>query len=374
MPRPTVVNTKRQPIPALNLEEMKFWLRIMEEHALFIKAGLPCENTALINQADTFQQEFAALRVRVERVQAEKKFAELVADTQTVVEDFYRYKRRLLHLVLTCQIGGCNFALFLDHLSREAEYFLRLLSKLGSGQQPYQVAAAREAEFWIRLMEDHTEFISHRLDPSERTLLATAEGFSDEFDGLYLQSRDFVSMLRGEPDEVPSFRRFLQDVRVSTMRLRDFERAAEALIAECKVVGLIPALLADHVRREADHFLLILAILEKGTYVPVDDVGDLEFIQDEIASAPVAVKNFVAEDCEEEEVNCVEPLLPLIGKLPLDNTIDYDDDDKEDCDDDCADDYSDREPEEAPPPPPPTKPSKYKWSGKWPRPLGGTSK
>ncbi len=367
MPRSTVVNTKRQPIPPLNLEEMKFWLRIMEEHALFIKAGLPCENTALINQADTFQQEIAALRTRAERVQSERKFAELVADTQTVVEDFYRYKRRLLHLVLTCQINGCNFALFLDHVAREAEYFLRLLSKLASGQQPYQVAAAREAEFWIRLLEDHNEFIIHRLDPSERTLLATAESFSEEFDRLYLQGRDFVSMLRGEPDEVPSFRRFLQDVKVSTMRLRDFDRAAEALIAECKVVGLIPALLADHVRREADHFLLILAILEKGTYVPVDDEGDLEFIQDAVAPVAVAAGQFVVETCDDAS-DFAESALPAIAAFPV--VADYYDEDEDDDDDVCG-----REPEEPPPPPPPTpaKPSKYKWTGKWPRPLGGAS-
>ncbi len=349
MPRPKVVNDKRQPVPPLNLEEMKFWLRIMEEHAQFIKAGLPCDSVVLIGEADNFQQEFCELRARAERVQSQRQFAELVDDTQTVVGDFYRYKRGLLQMVLTCQLAGYNFALFLDHVSREAEYFLLLLATLGTGQTLYQSAGAREVAFWLRLMADHSAFIVHRLDPSERTMVETAEEFECEFDGLYLQGRDFVSMLRGATDEVPSFRRFLKDVRVSTIRLRDFKRAAETLIAECRLVGLIPALLADHVRREAEHFLLVLAILEKGTFVPYDEDGELEFaVLDETAVMAVDTCGTVAVAAEE------------LAQSPA--MIYYDDDEEDD----------DREPEPPPPPPsePPATPAKYKWSGKWPRPLG----
>lgn len=350
MPRPKVVNDKRQPVPPLNLEELKFWLRIMEEHAQFIRAGLPCDSVVLIGEADNFQQEFAELRTRAERVQSQRQFAELVRDTQTVVGDFYRYKRRLLQMVLTCQLAGYNFALFLDHVSREAEYFLLLLATLGTGRPLYQSAGAREVAFWLRLMADHTAFIVHRLDPSERTMVETAEEFECEFDELYLQGRDFVSMLRGATDEVPSFRRFLQDVRVSTIRLRDFKRAAETLIAECRLVGLIPALLADHVRREAEHFLLVLAILEKGAFVPYDEDGELEFaVLEETALMAADTCGTVAVAAEE------------LAQSPA--VIYCDDDDEED---------DDREPEPPPPPPSeqPEKPAKYKWSGKWPRPLG----
>ncbi len=378
MPRPRVLNDKRQPVPPMNLEELKFWLRIMEEHAQFIRAGLPCDSVALIGEADNFQQEFAALRTRAERVQGTRQFAALVADTQRVVGEFYRYKRRLLHLVLTCQLLGGNFALFFDHVSREAEYFLLLLSAMGSDRPLYQTAGAREVAFWLRLMADHSEFIYHRLDPSERTLLEAACGFGAEFDELYLQGRDFVSMLRGETDEIPSFRRFLQDVRVSTIRLRDFKRAAETLIAECRLVGLIPALLADHMRREADHFLMVLAILEKGTFVPFDQAGELEYVdlaESVVIAAPEPGGAVVATA---GEIACG-------GADYYDDDDDFDDDRDDDRDDDHDDDRDDdrepgppepvvppepAEPEPAGPKPPAGKKEKYKWSGKWPRPLG----
>ncbi len=359
MPRPKVVNDKRQPVPPLNAEELKFQLREMEEHAVFIRAGLPCDNAVLIAEAENFQQEYAALRDRAERVQGQRQFAELVDDAQAVTNDFYRYKRQLLHMVLTCQLLGNNFALLLDHMSREAEYFLLMLAALGGGRQLYQAAGAREVAFWLRIMADHAAFIVHRLDPSERTLQETACGFAAEFDSLYLQGRDFVSMLRGETDEVPAFRRFLQDVRVSTQRLRDFKRAAETLIAECRLVGLIPALLADHMRREADHFLLVLAIMEKCAFVPFAEDGEPECVSLEEATVMMVNQGGAVAVAAEE-----------LASQPV---LDYGDDDEEDCDD--------REEPELPPPPvkpaeppepkaPPATGEKYKWSGKWPRPLG----
>ena len=253
-----------EPLEPLNLEEVKFWLRIMEEHALFIKSGLPCDKEDLIDEAQSFYQEFGSLRTRAERLQNDKKFMELVNDTQALLKDFYTYKRDLLHCMLECKLGGYNFPLLLDHMAREAEYFMRLLDKIKNGKIALSGGMkAQENVFWLRIMADHAKFISHLLDPSERNLIETANGFSQEFDDLYLQGRDFSSMLQGYP-EVASFKRFLQDVRAAVLRIRDFKRAAEEMIRECRLVGLIPALLADHVRREADHFLLILTMMEKG--------------------------------------------------------------------------------------------------------------
>ncbi|MDF2634146.1 MAG: hypothetical protein K0R78_1020 [Pelosinus sp.] len=264
MPRQLMSYMVPEPLEPLNLEEVKFWLRIMEEHALFIKSGLPCDHEDLIDEAQSFYQDFGALRTRAERLQNDKKFMELVNDTQALLKEFYTFKRDLLHRMLECKLGGYNFPLLLDHMAREAEYFMRLLEKIKNGKMALSGGMkAQESVFWLRIMADHAKFISHLLDPSERNLIETANGFSQEFDDLYLQGRDFSSMLQGYP-EVASFKRFLQDVRAAVLRIRDFKRAAEEMIRECRLVGLIPSLLADHVRREADHFLLILTMMEKG--------------------------------------------------------------------------------------------------------------
>jgi len=54
------------------------------------------------------------------------------------------------------------------------------------------------------------------------------------------------------------FLRFERTVTDAAEELRDFKALAQELITKCSLLSLIPPLLADHVRREAEHFLAIL--------------------------------------------------------------------------------------------------------------------
>lgn len=377
MPRQQISYMVPEPLEPLNLEEVKFWLRIMQEHALFIKAGLPCDQIEFIDEAQAFYQEFESLRLRAEGVKSDRKFTELINDSQVLVREFYIYKRKLLHLMLECKLGGWNFPLLLDHVAREAEYFMRLLDKIRNGRVPVNGGTkAQESAFWLRLMADHAKFISHLLDPSERNLINTANAFSEEFDNLFIQGRDFSSMLQSYP-EVASFKRFMQDVRAATVRLRDFKRAAEEMIAECRLVGLIPELLADHVRREADHFLIMMAMMEKGNMknmpiVAIEEMEDILAAQDlpEKCKIYKVMKPEREEEKEEEEEE--RPADPEDG---LEWMIQEKISSKSKINNEIA--YNSPEPkinnvveELAVAAEPKISDNKYKWSGKWPRQLG----
>ena len=263
MPRHSLGTGNVRPVPPLDLEEVKFWLRIMEEHALFIKTGLPFDKPDLIEEATAFEREFKALRVRADKLTGEKKFAELVTESMASLKEFLRYKRLLLEYSLTNKLGSALPPLFFDHIIREAEYFMAMLEKICAGKK-LVVVKALEADFWLRLMAEHTKFICCRIDPSERSLLDVVNGYEVEFENLSLQGRDYVSFLEHRPMELPAFDRFLQDSRVATLRLRDFKQAAYEMIVANRMLSTIPATMADHVRREADHFLLVLSMMEKG--------------------------------------------------------------------------------------------------------------
>ncbi|BBB90697.1 MAG TPA: DUF2935 domain-containing protein [Methylomusa anaerophila] len=262
MPRHHHAQSSGHPVPPLNMEELKFWLRIMEEHAMFIRNGLPCDQPDLIEEAKAFQQEFKSLRQRAEKMQSDKKFADLVADVCRTMKEFIRYKRLLLCMAITDRLGGSLYPLFLNHVLREAEYFMALLAKMRGSTM--EVVKAMEADFWLRVMDDHTQLIRQLLDPSECGIIEVAENYMGDFAALSCQSRDWLSMLNEQSLEVPAFDRFLQDSRVATMRLRDFKRALNDMVAEKRLLSIFPPKLPDHIRREADHFLLILAMMEKG--------------------------------------------------------------------------------------------------------------
>lgn len=160
------------PFPPLTMCEIKFWLRIMREHALFIKLGLPCDQTELQQEAQCFITVFGDLEKQACRVECEQAFVDFVNQTAIVVKNIFAFKRHVLHLLIECKIrGGANYPLLIDHVSREALYFLKLLDKIRDGEMKYPVdAIVSENVFWLKIMADHLKFIRGLLDPSENEL------------------------------------------------------------------------------------------------------------------------------------------------------------------------------------------------------------
>lgn len=80
--------------------------------------------------------------------------------------------RKVLGLIIRCKIGGNNFPLLVDHVSREAVYFRSRFEQLNTGNlDPLPDAVINENVFFLRIMADHAKFINHLLDPSERKLV-----------------------------------------------------------------------------------------------------------------------------------------------------------------------------------------------------------
>lgn len=417
MPRHSLGTGNVRPVPPLDLEEVKFWLHIMEEHALFIKTGLPFDKPDLIEEAAAFEREFKALRVRADKITSEKKFAELIAESMESLKEFIRYKQLLLGWSLTNKLGSALLPLFLDHVIREAEYFMAILEKLHACKK-LAVVKALEADFWLRLMAEHTKFIGSRIDPSERSLLDVVTGYQAEFDNLSMQARDYVSFLAHKSMDLPAFDRFLQDSRVATVRLRDFKQAVHEMIVANRMLSTIPAAMADHVRREADHFLLVLSMMEKGVikvekdavvfknkYPSIFDTLVEETIDDELIG-PAEFMGSGREPKAEKVINNEEIIHKeeVIDNIELDYTpgsereqLPISEDTKAKWDDSAEETVSlegDAKTEVAeevavkakvvaaeqvvlptkPVTEPKSKQGKYKWGGNWPRQLGKLKK
>ncbi|GMA97954.1 DUF2935 domain-containing protein [Pelosinus sp. IPA-1] len=252
-----------KPYECLNLRRVQFWLRIMKEHALFMKLGFACSDTELIRQAEEFYNVFEDLEKKSCMIKCDEEFMDFVCRIMVAVKNIFAFKRHVLHLIIECEIGGYNYPLLIDHISREAMYFLKLLEKIKDGDMKCPVdSIVSDNVFWLRHMADHARFIVGLLDPSERGFVEQANDFAVKFEQLQLQARDLDSMLwhfRPNNDLV----RFEMDATNATIQIRDFKKAARDLISCCKVVSLIPPLLADHVLREAEYFLEILDLIRE---------------------------------------------------------------------------------------------------------------
>jgi Domain of unknown function (DUF2935) len=105
-----------------SLTENKFWLRIMKEHALFLGDGMNRNDKDLIQQTERFYHYFEQQEKRAhqtpESVTAVRKLNE---DSIQLVYGFRNFKRNLL---INGKVQGFNFPLLVDHIAREAEYFM----------------------------------------------------------------------------------------------------------------------------------------------------------------------------------------------------------------------------------------------------------
>lgn len=283
-----------------SLEENRFWLRIMKEHSLFLSEGFSRRDNDLIRIANQFFDLFDRLLARARAFglaspEAVRRFNLEVIDA---VRDLRNFKQEVLMRIILCRIQGFNLPLLVDHIRREAEYFIAQLTRLNEGiDEPIEASIARENVFWLRIMADHSKFIRNLLDPSERRLVNAADQFSDQFDQLLAQARDLESMVQGfspvlvivgghlldkptlvrlQEDEEraleqrclveetpPVLARFNEEAMQAATEIRDFKRTATQLLSNCRTLSVINPLLADHVTREAERFLEVLARLEQ---------------------------------------------------------------------------------------------------------------
>lgn len=100
--------------------------------------------------------------------------------------------------------------------------------------------------FWNRIMMEHALFIRSLLDPSEEALVGSAGDFAADYKRLLEASA-------AANDKVMN-----GSSLALTQKFRDFKRASVDGIASCKIRSIILPLLADHVLREANHYLRLL--------------------------------------------------------------------------------------------------------------------
>ena len=281
-----------------SLELHLFFARIMKEHSLFLKAGFTPPGAAFARESEMFLRRFEAilsravslsnnivrrcvmdsgevftrftdraecqtqrltgiaidrqLTARAMCLQGSDCGAELCIspslaaqvrrlnrDALVQVEGLISLKERILKQVSSCCLFTVNYPLLIEHILREAKLYRARLRELEGMKDCGCPEGCGDEEFWNRIMMEHALFIRGLLDPCEETLIAYANGFAGDYKRLLEGSG------RGGAEEL-------------TRKFRDFKVAETQGIEECKIRSVILPLLADHVLREANHYLRIL--------------------------------------------------------------------------------------------------------------------
>ena len=289
----------------ISLETHLFFARIMKEHSLFLEAGFVCKDQSRIRRAAHFRREFEELLRDVVRISdrmvsenvlhsgelvteftvaAERGTSELsgvpIDSAVTRMEERLRsgcggqsgrgmvravqrlnervvqllngliaFKEAILRDVGACRLFTVNYPLLVAHILREARLYRDTVRELQAGSDELFRNLCRTEEFWNQIMMEHALFIRGLLDPSEEELILTADRFALDFRELLdTAKRQDCRAANGLTD------RSLE----TTRRLSEFKTAGTKGILNCEITSIILPLLADHVLREANHYIRIL--------------------------------------------------------------------------------------------------------------------
>ncbi|MGN0334803.1 MAG: DUF2935 domain-containing protein [Lachnospiraceae bacterium] len=288
----------------LSLETHLFFSRIMKEHGLFLEAGFVCADTDWIQRADWFRRQFeellrdtvqisngrvgrsilnsgelvteftipaercteqlsgvsidsrisrmqqtlcSARQMRVDR-ELMRTVHELNRRAVKLLDEFIDFKERILEAVNKCRLFTVNYPLLIAHILREAKLYRATVAEILDHKEPSRKNLKKTEEFWNRIMMEHALFIRGLLDPSEDTLIQTADQFAGEYRELLEKARKQDCRASGMKEEA------LEE----TQRFSKFKAAGTEGILKCDISSIILPLLADHVLREANHYIRLL--------------------------------------------------------------------------------------------------------------------
>jgi hypothetical protein len=169
-----------------------------------------------------------------------------------LAQQVLQYKQKVIEDVAACRVFTTNYPTLIDHIARENQHYIIMLTELVSGNMelgPREIAD--EMAFWNTIMSEHGMFIDGYLDPSEDALKAMAEEFADEFEMLAQQAE----AAEERPQMIPQI---VVRSEEATRRIRSFKQQATNGLLSCSIRSIIIPLLSDHVLREANHYLRML--------------------------------------------------------------------------------------------------------------------
>lgn len=295
------MDTNRYVIESINLH--LFFGRIMKEHALFLQAGftpadpafsakagffldkfetLLCDAVSLANgvvsqevlESGEVVTEFTALaekqtecftgiRINNEitsRTRSLKpgdrkcgNFAQIQGEVHRLncraiklLDGMIRFKESILKSVLQGQMFTLNYTLLIEHILREAKLYRRFVQKLEREGDISEQCMKENECFWNQIMMEHAMFIRGLLDPCETELFCSADGFADAFCELLDASQKAQN------------KTLTEETLAQAIKFRDFKSAGTQGILQSKIRSTILPLLADHVLREANHYIRLL--------------------------------------------------------------------------------------------------------------------
>ena len=275
------------------VEEMRFWLWIMSDHAKLIRNGFDLAEEDLFRYSDALAQNLDGMLARIQSVNPPflpEQVSSLIAESNAVTVPLREFKADLVVAIRECRVRTNLPAELIDHIRRESEFFLGAINGLVGGPYPTRcnlkipAPPGKETEpaalaprslipcmgqlagailqdgivFFTRINGEHATVVSLYFRPEvQEDLREETEEYGQKLLGL-------LEELTAKVVQGSSFRDLkdiMDKIRESTISWLEHLRTLKAAVGSCSVpTGQVnfPFSLLDHMEREGMYSIELL--------------------------------------------------------------------------------------------------------------------
>ncbi|MFD2611258.1 DUF2935 domain-containing protein [Paenibacillus gansuensis] len=248
-------------------EEHRFWLEILEDHAIFVFDQLSPAETSYVQTAEQYIMAFRNLRSRLNTIDPASKednpgLVELAKEAYPVALGYFRFEGDLQRLRILDQVNINLTPTYFNGTLNENQEYLRLLTYYMEGLQPEQLPLNGLLDLWLEDQVGHAVLLRNVLDPIELGLTEQANNYSRIFQAHLLKNDAFKGYLRFIQPGFEAEKQLAVETAVTVVEFYEFVVRVIRLYRGTRVLSRTTLRFLEHHLPESCYFLKKLSAFD----------------------------------------------------------------------------------------------------------------
>ncbi len=244
------------------LYEHEFWLEVLRDHSIFIEGALQHTEKEDLKKVTAFKDTFVGYLTKIPSFTTDE-LVSFSKEMEPIVYSFREYKLTIIERMLKGTIKINLGPTFVNHMVNEIEEYMKVLAYLQKEKLPPVFHELHHHLLWLLDASGHAGAIAGSMDLSERDVKQKSMMFEKQFNEFYLKAVEMAGFLRTNLKHFPALARFNKEVELEIQLFQGFLEELEEMEMDVKVLGSFSALMADHMFREEQYYLMKVAQAEK---------------------------------------------------------------------------------------------------------------
>lgn len=248
-------------------DEHSFWLEMLQDHAYFVRDGLPANETEYVKIAKQFIAFYDDLLGNLQSIprQAGYQDSQMIDFSRKawkVAKNYYDFEGTLQSLRIDNKINLNLSPTYLNGTLSENQEYLRILSYLVQGQEPVRLSATQLMDLWLEDQLGHAVLFENLLDPIEVGANLAAQEFKRRFQLYIVQNHHLKNYLRVKQPGFARQQEFIYEVGMTTLEMNQFIKNMVGKYKENTLLSKSNLRFLEHHFPETCYFLAQLSYYE----------------------------------------------------------------------------------------------------------------